>query len=92
MHISMEDFMKKYRQENVILIDIRPHAVFIKGSIQGAKNIPYTILRKFPEKYLEPGKTYYIFCEEGYYTSKIIDELKDKHYNIVQIDGGYEAL
>ena len=88
----MQDFLKKYATEKVELIDIRPHAIYLKGSIKGAKNIPYSILRKIPERYLEKGKTYYIFCEEGYYTNKLIEELKDEAYQIIQIDGGYNAF
>ena len=91
MHISMEDFLKKYQQEKLNLIDIRSHSSYLKGSIQGAKNIPYALLKKFPSKYLEREKTYYIFCDEGYYSNELIEALKD-NYNVIQIDGGYEAL
>lgn len=92
MTIAPQTFLKKYREEKLNIIDIRPHAIYLKGTIKGAKNIPYSILRKLPSKYLEEGKTYYIFCEEGYYTNKLIEELKDKDYNIIQIEGGYKAL
>ncbi len=92
MRITPEEFRKKFQKEKLLLIDIRPHAIFLKGSIQGAKNIPYSILRKIPSKYLEHSKTYYIFCEEGYYTNKLIEELKDQNYHLIEIEGGYQAL
>ena len=92
MYISMSEFLHRYETEKLNLIDIRPHAIYLKGSIPGAKNIPYTILSRVPKKYLEVGKTYYIFCEEGYYTNKLVEELKDKDYQIIQIKGGYQAL
>ncbi len=92
MKITPQEFHKKYQQEKLLLVDIRPHASYLKGSIQGAKNIPYTVLRRLPSKYLEPAKTYYIFCEEGYYTNKLIEELKDQNYHLIEIEGGYQAL
>ena len=92
MKITPQEFHKKYQHEKLLLLDIRPHSVYLKGSIQGAKNIPYSVLRRFPSKYLDSSKTYYIFCEEGYYTNKLIEELKDQKYHLIEIEGGYQAL
>ena len=42
-------------------------------------------------KYLNKEKKYYIYCQRGIKSRKICLMLKQLGYNVININGGYEA-
>ena len=74
------------------IIDIREHYLYERGSIPGAKNIPFRILRTMPEKYLLKEEVYYIFCENGFMSSRLKSILEKEGYQIMNVKDGYEAF
>ena len=71
MNIDIKDFIDM----NVGLrniIDIRSNAIYNKGSIPNAINIPRRILLVNPDLYLDKNKTYYLYCEEGEFRTRLL--------------------
>ena len=73
-----------------LLIDIRDKYEYVLGHIKQAYNIPYTYIFTFPEKYLDFNKTYYIYCESGSKSRKIVNYLSQLGYKVIDLIGGYK--
>lgn len=72
-----------------VLIDIREEYEYEAGHIPNAINIPMDKLLATPEKYLNGGKVYYIYCEKGIRSKKVCQILFKLYYHVVEIKGGY---
>lgn len=79
------------RMNNLFLIDIRDSHKYIDGHIMNAKNIPFEELLIYPYKYLNKGNKYYIYCQKGHKSKNICNLLSNQGYNVVNVNGGYEA-
>ncbi len=90
--ISINDLKKMLMTNRIILIDIREHYLFERGTIPGSINIPHRILKEMPEKYLLTGERYYIFCDEGIMSLKLANYLNQLGYHVISIEGGYAAF
>ena len=77
--------------KNINIIDIRSIEKYNDNHIYGAKNIPANKLILNPDKYLMKLDKYYIYCQKGIQSKKICLMLKSKGYNVVNVEGGYEA-
>jgi len=86
--ISVNDLKKLC---NVNLIDIRSIEKYNNNHIMNAINIPANELLMRPEKYLEKNKKYYIYCQRGIQSRKVCSILTGYKYDVVNINGGYEA-
>jgi len=75
---------------NETIIDIRDNYSYNIGHIPGAINIPGTILKNIPEKYLSKEKTYYIYCSIGTQSANLTNILNSQGYNCYSIQGGYQ--
>ena len=71
------------------IIDIRETYELQTGKIPTAKHINKNLLLNSPESYLEKEKTYYIYCNYGQTSSRLVDLLNKKGYHTVNIIGGY---
>ena len=76
---------------NINLIDIRSIEKYNNGYIMNAKNIPAKDLIFNPDRYLNYNDIYYIYCQKGIQSRKICQILKNMNYNVININGGYEA-
>ena len=70
-------------------IDIRNKNDFFKGHIDGAININYIDLVYNPEKYLKKDILYYVYCNNGIKSKRVVLKLNELGYNCVNYDGGY---
>ena len=86
-NITVEELLK---YDNLNIIDIRSEQSYNNNHIPGSVNIPYTKLSIDPNKYLERGKKYYIYCQRGITSSKLCSYLLTLGFNVVNILGGYE--
>lgn len=75
---------------NINIIDIRDRYSYYLGHIPTALNIPSSMLINMPEYYLDKEKKYYIYCEYGLTSFKICKILKEKGYNVVNVEKGYD--
>ena len=72
-----------------MIIDIRDRLQFQKGHIEGAVSIPFYDLYLFPQKYLEKGKKYTLYCNSGSQSKVLVSYLNQLGYSCVNLEGGY---
>lgn len=77
---------------NPIIIDIRDKYEYLNFHIKKSLNIPFHLLWKYPEKYLNFEDTYYLLCEEGYRSKKLSRHLRKLKYNTISIKNGYKNI
>lgn len=76
-------------EPNATLVDVRTSAEFVKGSIEGAINIPLDEIRHRLVE-IPANKAIYIFCEQGmrgYLAQRIL--LQSGFKNVTNLSGGY---
>ena len=86
--ISISQLKLVMNNEN--LIDIRDIEKFNGSHIIGAHNIPMNKLIANPNKYLDVNKTYYVYCQKGLLSVKVVGSLRKQGYNVYNVIGGYE--
>ena len=86
--ISISEFDKL---KNINIIDIRSMEKFNTNHINGSINIPIKELLSNPNRYLIKLDKYYIYCQKGIQSKKACLILQNIGYNVVNIEGGYEA-
>lgn len=77
--------------DKVKLIDIRSVAKYNDNHIPNAININPENLVTNPSKYINKNEKYYLYCQKGITSKKIVQILNVKGYNVVNIQGGYES-
>lgn len=87
MNISIEEFLR-LNPSNII--DIRNSQIYSNNHIPKAINVPYDELIVNPSKYLNKGVRYYIYCQKGFTSKRVVIILNNLGYNTVSINGGYE--
>ncbi len=87
-NISIKEILKK---DNINIIDIRSIEKYNDNHINGAINIPYLLLLKNPEHYLNKLEEYYIYCQYGKNSLKLCNILTAKGYKVYNILNGYEG-
>ena len=85
-NITIDELMKIKPQ---YIIDIRDYSLYLKGHIENAKSIPKYLLLSNPDKYLDKNHTYYIYCSSGIQSNRVVYELINKGFKVVNIFGGY---
>lgn len=79
------------RLGDVNLIDIRNVEQYNNNHIRNAININSNQLLINPDKYLNRSNKYYIYCQKGIQSRKLCQILINKGFNVINIQGGYEA-
>ena len=88
LNISIKELLNK---NNINIIDIRSIEKYNDNHINGAINIPYILLLKDPEKYLNKIEEYYIYCQYGKNSLKVCNILAAKGYKVYNVIKGYEG-
>ncbi len=83
--------LEKISDSNSEIIDIRDHYSYQLGSYPRAIHIPSNFLYAMPEKYLERKKRYYLFCEYGSKSKKMVQYLSRIGYDVYNVEGGYQS-
>ena len=76
---------------NPRIIDIRDNYKYSLGSIPGSINVPYLFLVTNPSNYMNKKEKYYLLCDSGRTSYRCCLELVDYGYDVVNVDGGYNA-
>lgn len=87
--IKPKTLIEMLKTKPLNIIDIRENYELQNGKIPTAKNINKNLLLTSPESYLEKDKTYYIYCNYGHTSSRLVELLNKKGYHTVNIIGGY---
>ena len=74
---------------NGIIIDIRNSYKYSLGNIPNSINISEFNLTYNPSQYLNKVDTYYLYCDSGVRSKKLVSYLCSLGYKCVNIDGGY---
>ena len=85
--INIEEVMKL---NNPTIIDIREYYYYNMGHINGAISIPYYNLINNYNHYLNTYTVYYLYCETGEQSKKIVAKLSRFGYQTINIIGGYQ--
>ena len=72
------------------IIDIRSNSKYNLGHIHGAVNIDSYELINNTNKYLRKDEKYYICCDSGVSSKRVVSILNNMGYNTVNIEGGYK--
>ena len=84
--ISVDELI---RLDNPIIVDIRNYYYYSIGHINGAISIPYYNLENNYSHYLNKYNRYYLYCDNGKKSLKLVKKLNDLGYDTISIDGGY---
>ena len=72
-----------------IIIDIRSNSKYNIGHIPNSINISEYELMYKHNQYLNKVDTYYLYCDSGFRSSKLVNYLCSLGYKCVNIEGGY---
>lgn len=89
MEITFEELLKKNKNNTLNIIDIRNEYSYSKSHIIGAKNIPAKQLMREPETYLDYQEIYYIYCQSGSTSQKVVNILNNRGYHTFNVVGGF---
>ncbi|GIV26321.1 MAG: MBL fold metallo-hydrolase [Bacteroidia bacterium] len=90
--IDAAEFAKRYKAENITVIDVRKPTEYEKSHLDKAKNIPLDFIQKHLHEFSKNEK-YYIHCAGGYRSMIASSILKRNGIeNIVDVKGGYSAI
>ena len=74
---------------NPIIVDVRNSYYYNISHIKGSISIPYYNLLNNYSHYLNKYSTYYLYCDTGEQSSKIVNRLNNFGYHTVSVDGGF---
>ena len=73
-----------------IIIDIRHPSKYLAGHIPSAKSINAKSLLENPSSYLDKRQTYYLYCDFGFTSKRVVERLNAMGYSAKNIIGGYK--
>ena len=88
--IDFYNYVKRNKNKDYYLIDLRSKAEYKKGHVKGAKNIYWQdILDEENLKKLPKHKPIFLICYVGHTSSQVLTLLKLLGYNVMSIKYGY---
>ena len=78
--------------DNPIIYDIREKDEFQKKHIKNSINVSFNTIFITYSTILNTFDTYYIVCEEGYRSKKVVKKLSKHGYNVVYVKHGLKYL
>jgi len=89
--LSPQEFEAQYKvTEDAILLDVRTPEEVATGKIDGAENIVWDA--SFGEKLSNlEHKPIFVYCGSGIRSAKAAAVLKEKGYEVYELDGGIKA-
>jgi rhodanese-related sulfurtransferase len=92
--LNVEDFKKRIKKGELIILDVRTPEEYADGHIKNAINIDWKNPEEFQAKATQLHKTkpVYVYCHSGIRSQKAYDWLRSNGFtNVVGLDGGMEA-
>ncbi len=91
--ISSQSFVENLKLNSIKIIDVRRESEFINKHIEGANNIPLSILSNELKNISVTQDNYYIHCAGGYRSVIAISILKAKGiHNVIDVAGGFGSI
>lgn len=85
-NIDWDDLLNK---NNLNIIDIRDSNKYFINHVFGSVNVEAFELENYPYKYLKKDDIYYIYCDNGNVSKRVVYNLNKLGYNTVNINGGF---
>jgi len=74
-----------------VILDLRPLFLFRQGHHPGALHLEYGMaLKSFPS--FDKGKTYVLYCEIGFKSAFVADEMRNAGFDAYHVRGGLKTL
>ena len=91
--ISSQTFVDNLKLNSIKIIDVRRESEYINKHIEGANNIPLSLLSNELKSISDTQDNYYIHCAGGYRSVIAISILKAKGiHNIIDVSGGFGSI
>ena len=91
--ISSQSFVDNLKLNSIKIIDVRKESEYINKHIEGANNIPLSLLSNELKNISDTQDNYYIHCAGGYRSVIAISILKAKGiHNIIDVSGGFGSI
>ena len=91
--ISSQSFVDNLKLNSIKIIDVRRESEYINKHIEGANNIPLSLLSKELKNISDTQDNYYIHCAGGYRSVIAISILKAKGiHNVIDVAGGFGSI
>ncbi len=72
------------------IIDIRSKKELMQyGKIKGIRHIEMDKLLESPEKHMDKDKEYYLMCQSGIRSKKVVKKLNKDGFNTINLKGGF---
>ena len=89
--ISCDEFYQLYQNEQLSLVDVREVEEFEALHLEGARNFPLSQLAD-TYKQLEKDQLYYVICKSGMRSARACQFLEEQGYEVINVQGGMDAL
>lgn len=90
--ISSEEFARRFKQKELLVVDVRKPAEFEGEHVQGALSVPLDFINEDLAQIPKEGEVY-MHCAGGYRSMIAASILKARGWNnIIDIDGGMGAI
>ncbi len=83
------DWDELLNKDKIKIIDIRNKDKYLISHVFGSINIESFELEYYPSKYLKKDEIYYIYCDSGNKSRRLVHKLNKLGYNTVNINGGF---
>ncbi|MDC1372343.1 MBL fold metallo-hydrolase [Flavobacteriaceae bacterium] len=91
--ISSQSFVENLKLNSIKIIDVRRESEYINKHIEGANNIPLSLLSNELKNISDTQDNYYIHCAGGYRSVIAISILKAKGiHNVIDVAGGFGSI
>ncbi|MDB2350328.1 MBL fold metallo-hydrolase [Flavobacteriaceae bacterium] len=91
--ISSQSFIDNLKLNSIKIIDVRRESEYINKHIEGAKNIPLSLLSNELKNISDTQDNYYIHCAGGYRSVIAISILKARGiHNVIDVAGGFGSI
>ena len=91
--ISSQTFVDNLKLNSIKIIDVRRESEYTNKHIEGANNIPLSLLSNELKNISDTQDNYYIHCAGGYRSVIAISILKAKGiHNIIDVSGGFGSI
>jgi hydroxyacylglutathione hydrolase len=90
--VTAEEFVEKYNEGKLKVVDVRKPDEYSHGHIEGAQNLPLDYINDLMDEFPRNEKMY-IHCAGGYRSMVAASILKSRGFeDVVNIEGGYGAV
>ena len=91
--ISSQSFVDNLKLNSIKIIDVRRESEYTNKHIEGANNIPLSLLSNELKNISDTQDNYYIHCAGGYRSVIAVSILKAKGiHNVIDVAGGFGSI